>query len=126
MELGREWTFADARRIRLRDADDGVDHRRADARALARAGRDRRAARHVRIRAVIEIEEAALRAFEQDMLAVLDRVRDVATGITGVRAQLLAGAERVVDPLVDFGLARDGAAEVLDHRGEIVEVRGDL
>ena len=99
VELGRERSLADARRVRLGDADDRVDHRRTDARALTRARRDRRRRRHVRIRAVIEVEQAALRAFEQHVLAGGDRVRDVAAGIAGVHAQLLAGGERVVDPL---------------------------
>src|SRR4051812_47300912 len=125
MKLGRERALADARRVRLGDADDAIDLGRADAGALTRARGDRRAAGHVRIRAVIEIEQAALRTFEQDMAAFRDRARDVTTCIAGVLAQLLARGECVIDPLVDLELARNRAAEMLDLWREIVEVRAD-
>jgi hypothetical protein len=125
VQLGREWTLADARRIRLRDADDVIDLRRTDARALTRARSDRRAARHVRIRSMIEIEKAPLRALEQHVLVLGDHVRNEAARIAGVLAQLLARGERVVDPLIDFALRRHGTAEMLDHGREVVEVRSD-
>src|SRR5207249_4948062 len=117
--------LADARRVRLGDADDRVDLRRPDARALTRARRDRRRRRHVRIRAVIEIEQAALRAFEQHVLARRDRVRDVTPGIAGVAAQALAGAGGIAHPRIDLARARPRAAEVLDDGREIVDVALD-
>ena len=69
VELGGKRPAADARRIGLHHADDVVDvpHRHAgaagdaDARAVA-AGDER-------IRAVVDVEQRALRAFEQDPLA---------------------------------------------------------
>ena len=80
--------------------------------ALAGARGDRRRRRHVRVGAVVEIEQAALRALEQHVLPARDRVRDVPPGVAGVRRQRAAGRERVVGPALDLGRARPGAAEV--------------
>ena len=74
---------------------------------------------------MIEIEQAALRAFEQHVLAGGDLARDVTAGVAGVRRELAARGHRVVDPLLRFGGGRARAAEVIDERPELVEVRGD-
>ncbi len=66
LELGRERTAADSRRVGFREADDLLDAARADARRREHAADDRTGRRDVRIRAVIDVEEASrvLRAFE--------------------------------------------------------------
>ncbi len=66
--LGCEWAFADAGRICLHDAHDLVHamRRHAGARAGTAGGRVRRG--HVRVRAVVEVEEGALGAFERMLL----------------------------------------------------------
>ena len=80
-ELGGEGTGADARRVSLHDAEHVVDHARADAGPGAGGTGDAVRARHVRVRAVIDVEQRALRAFEQQRLAAractLDRGRHV-------------------------------------------------
>ena len=69
VQLGRVRPRADARRVGLHDADDLVDLERADAAAGARAAGDRVGRGHERVAAVVEVEERALRALEQDVLA---------------------------------------------------------
>ena len=88
-DLRRERPFADAGDVRLRDADHAVDAAGADADA-GRGGRgDRVGRRHERIRAVVEVEQRRLRAFEQHELAVAERVVDVERRVGDVRAQPL-------------------------------------
>ena len=72
---------------------------------------------------MVEIEQAALRALEQDVLALGDLARDVAPGVARVRRELGTGGERILDPARDLAGRRRGAAEVRDQRGELVEVR---
>ena len=68
-QLGRQRPLADARRVGLDDAQDAADRPRADAEPGADAA-DRRVRRgDVGIGAVIDVEQRALRAFEQDRLA---------------------------------------------------------
>src|SRR5205814_8331035 len=98
--LGREGSFADPGHIRLRDSDHRVDPRRPDADAGRRAASNRRRRGHERIRAVVDVEERAVRALEEDALARPERpvdeerrVRDVWPQPLGVllvaRSQLL-------------------------------------
>ena len=70
LQFGRERPLADARRVGLGDAEHVVDGARAE------AGAGRRLRRHgvgrgdERIGAVVDVEQRALRAFEQDALAL--------------------------------------------------------
>ena len=75
-ELGGERTGAHARRVGLDDAEHVVEHLRAD--AAARRGRAGEAVRagDVRIGAVVDVEQRALRAFEQQRLAARARLLD--------------------------------------------------
>ena len=81
-ELGGERAGADARRVRLHDAEHVIEHLRADAGARRRGAREAVRARHVRIGAMVDVEQRALRALEQQRFAAsasaLDRGRDVA------------------------------------------------
>ena len=73
-QLGGEGTGADARRVRLHDAEHVVEHPRADAAAGRRGAGDAVRARHVRIGAVVDVEQRALRAFEQQRFAARARL----------------------------------------------------
>src|SRR6185369_3912304 len=89
-DLGGEGAVADARRIRLADADDRADIGRTDAGARARAAGDRARAGHERIRAAVDVEQRALRAFHQDALARAQRRAHDAGRVADHRRQLLA------------------------------------
>ena len=75
-ELARERARTDAGRVRLHDADDALDRPRPHPGTGTHAARDRIARRHVRIGAVVEIEECGLGAFEQHPLLRVERVVD--------------------------------------------------
>ena len=86
-QLGRERPAADARRVRLHDADDALDRARPDAGAGAHAARDRVARRDERIRAVVEVEERRLRAFEQHPLLRVERFVHEVHGVVDHRRE---------------------------------------
>ena len=69
VELGRERPLAHARRVGLGDAEHVVEGAGADARAGRRLRRHRVRRGDERIGAVVDVEQRALRAFEQDPLA---------------------------------------------------------
>ena len=69
VQLGRIRPGPDPRRVRLHDADDLVDLERPDPAAGAGAAGDRVRRGHVRIAAVVEVEQRALGALEQHVLA---------------------------------------------------------
>ena len=60
---------------------------RADAGARAHAARDRVARRHVRIRAVVEVEERRLRALEQHPLLGVERLVHEVHGVVDHRLE---------------------------------------
>ena len=64
--FGGQGPIADPRRVRLHDAQDRIDRRGADADADRGAAGGRVGRRDIGIGAVIDIEQRALRAFEQD------------------------------------------------------------
>ena len=88
-DLARERPLADARDVRLRDTEHLVDPIRADPEAHGRAGRDRARRGDERIRAVIEVEQRALRALEEDALAVAQRPVDEERRVGDVRREPL-------------------------------------
>ena len=110
-QLGRERAAADAGHVRLHDADDALDRAGPDAGAGAHAARDRVARRDERIRAVVEVEERRLRAFEQHPLpassasctrcTVSSIMRREARHHREVLLGDLVGVER--QPVVDLG-----------------------
>ena len=100
-QLGRERPRADARRVRLHHAEDLVDLQRADATARARAAGDGRRAGHVRVAAVVEVEQGALRPFEQDVVAARQRVLHEPRAVGHVRREPLTPAKRLVDERLD-------------------------
>ena len=71
--LGRERAAADARRVGLHDADHVVDVPRRHAGAAGDADARAVAAGDERIGAVVDVEQRALGAFEQNPLARLRR-----------------------------------------------------
>ena len=68
-ELGRERTRADPRRVGLHDAEHGVDVARTEAGADGRLPRDRVRRGDERIGADVDVEQCALRTFEQQVPA---------------------------------------------------------
>ena len=86
VELGRERAAADARAVGLGDAQDVVQHARADARAGRRVAGDAVARGDVRIGAVVDVEQRALRAFEQQVVAVPVRLVQLARDVGHHRA----------------------------------------
>ncbi len=74
VQLGRERPVADARGVPLGDAQHGVDLGGADPEAGAGAAGGRRRRGHERIRAVVEVEQNALRPLEEDVVAAHDGV----------------------------------------------------
>ena len=84
-QLGRERPGAHPRGVGLHHADDLVDLERADPAAGARAARDRVGRGHVRVAAVVEVEQRALRALEQDVVAAPERVLDEPRRVVEVR-----------------------------------------
>ena len=92
--LGRERPFADARGVGLHHADDAIHAMRRHARAGAGAAGGGVRRGDERIRAVIDVEERALRAFEEDLLPGLQRLVQIDDGVGDERRELL-GRRRV-------------------------------
>mmetsp|Transcript_23197 Transcript_23197/g.54782 ORF Transcript_23197/g.54782 Transcript_23197/m.54782 type:complete len:566 (+) Transcript_23197:2995-4692(+) len=81
VELGREGAGADARRVGLGDAEHVVQHLRPHAGARGGIAGNTVAGGDVGVGAVVDVQQRALRAFEQDVLAgqvgLVDHVADV-------------------------------------------------
>ena len=92
VQLGRIRPGPDPRRVRLHDADDLVDLERADAATGARAAGDRIGRGDERVAAVVEVEQRALRALEQDVLAAAEGRLDQPGRVVEMVAQALAPA----------------------------------
>src|ERR671923_559951 len=88
-DLARERPLADPGHVRLRDAEDAVDARRADADAGGGGRRDRVRGGDERIRAVVEVEQRRLRALEEDVPAVAERAVDEQRDVADERPQPL-------------------------------------
>src|SRR3546814_16431987 len=65
LEFGREGAAADARRVRLGDAEHETDRRWAEARTRRRGAADRVRAGAEGIGALLDVEQPALRAFQK-------------------------------------------------------------
>lgn len=120
VQFARERTRTDARAVRLRDAENVVQFLRTDARAGSRRTRDAVARRDERIGAVVDIEQRALRAFEQQIAAVGVDVVETARHVGDHRLQTVGVAQHRVERLLEVDC---GGAEVLrEHEVVIVEV----
>ena len=91
-QLGREGAVADPRLVRLVHPHHAVHRRRSEADAEASPGRHRGRDRggDVGVGAVVEVEEGALGALEQDLLAPVVRVLHEPRGVGHVGPQLPA------------------------------------
>ena len=85
--LGGERAAADARYVRLLDTEHAVDVHRAHARARRRAARAARRGGHIGIRAVIDVEQGALRALEQHRLTLAQRAVEHVGGFSHIGLQ---------------------------------------
>ena len=101
-QLGRVRPGTHARRVRLHDPDDLVDLQRPDAAARARAAGHRVGRGHERVAPVVEVEERALGALEQHVLAARQGGLDEPGRVVEVLAQPLAPAGGQVDERVDL------------------------
>ena len=102
-QLGRQRPLADARRVGLGDAQHAADRLRRHAEAGAHAADRRVRRRDVGIGAVVDVEQRALRAFEQNRLAVAhglaEHQRDVAhPRLAAARRARAAGRARRARP----------------------------
>src|SRR6185437_9710214 len=116
VELGRERSAADARRIGLADAEHVVDVLRTHAGAGQRATDRGVARRDIGIGAVVDVEQRALRALVQDVAAFLAHVVQDGGNVVDQRTNVLAPGQRIVQYLlvVDrLGLQPLGEDEVV-------------
>ena len=118
-KLGRERAVANPRGVRLHDAHHRVDGGRADAAARASAARGGRGRGHEGIGAVIEIEKHAVRALEEDVLALADFVVEEARGIAHEGANLFAVGQVFLDQPIEIGLC---GAESRQRRRDVGDV----
>ena len=121
--LGRQRAFAHARRVSLHHAHYAVHTMRRHTRT--RAGPTRRGVRggHERIRAVVNVQERALGAFEQDVGLLADRVMQEHHGVGHQRLQILAG--RVVFG-ENFLKGQLLGTQRLEHTVVFFDARGQL
>ncbi len=129
--LARERAMAHARGVRLGHADHAIDRARAEADPQGRARRARGRGRDVRVGAVVEIEQGALRALEQHPPAGLQRRVKLARDVAHQRPQprdglgqlgMDGGAAHGADPRGVGGLARMTLAVALRRGDERVAV----
>ncbi len=116
LQLRRERPGADARRIGLDDAEHVVERLRAHARARQRAADRRVRRRHERIRAEVDVEHRALRAFEQHVLARVVKLAQRLGHVGDERPDPLGGCcERA-----DLGLDVDPLGGIVVLQQEVV------
>ena len=97
-KLRGERPLADARRVRLDDADHGVDLGGADAGARAGAARRRVGRGHERVGAVVDVEHRRLAALEEHVLARVDRLVEQERGVGHHRRQGARGTRAARRP----------------------------
>ena len=117
VQLRRVRPGADPGRVGLHHADDLVDLERPDAAAGAGAARDRVRRGHERIGAVVEVEERALGALEQDVLAARERVLDQPGRVGEVRR---AGARPRRPPARRASSTLEGVGAVMRREQEVL------
>src|SRR5690606_3492299 len=121
VQFGRERAAADAGGVSLGDAEHVVDRVGADPGAGQRAAGGRVGGRDVGIGAVVDVQQRALRAFEQHAPALLAQVVQDAGDVALHRLDVLAEGQRLVERLLEidgFGL------EVIDQHEVVVVERG--
>ena len=96
-ELGGKRAGAHARRVRLDDAEHVVEKLRPDAGARSGGAREAIRRRDVRIRAVVDVEQRTLRAFEQQRLAARARFLQQRRDVGDHRLQLGGERQRLVE-----------------------------
>ena len=112
VELGRIRSGADPGRVGLDDADDLVDLERTDPAPGARAAGHRVRRGHERVTAVVEIEQRALRALEEDVFAACEGALHQPRRVVQVRAKALPPADGHCHERFDL---ERGAAHALEQ-----------
>ena len=101
-QLGGERTRAHPGGVGLEDSQHGGDPGRADAGADGRAARRRIRRRHIRIGAVVDVEQGALRAFQQHRLAGFQRGVEQQPGVGDAMPETVGLLQQGLDHLVGF------------------------
>lgn len=113
---------AHARGVRLEDADHAADLRRAHARARAGAARGRVGGGDEGVRAVVDVQQRALAALEEDDLVVVDGPVEDQGGVGDIALDLVRVAQQLLHDL----LRGDRAAVVELGEDLVLEVEGRL
>jgi len=100
LDLAGERALADARDVRLRDADDLVDPLGADAEAHRRTGCDGARRRDERVGAVVEVEQCPLRTLEENPPSFAKRSVDEQRRVGDVGSEPLRVRKRQRDDLL--------------------------
>ena len=118
-QLGRERPGSHAGRVGLHDADDLVHLERADAATGAGAAGHGVGGGHEGVGAVVEVQQRALGALEEDVVAAPERVLDEPGGVVEVRAEALAPGQALGDERLHLeGVdAHRREEQVLVHEG---------
>jgi hypothetical protein len=121
VQFGRERSAADARGVGLGDAEHVVDRIRADAGTGKRAAHRGVAGGDVGIGAVIDVEQGALRAFEQHLLALLAQLVQDTRDVALHRLDVVAERDRFVEGLLEIDTFH---AQVFGQHEVVVIERG--
>ena len=122
--FGRERPGADARGVRLGDAEHVVERTRPDPRARRGLPRHRVGGGHVGIGAVIDVEHGALGAFEQDTAALAALLVEARPDAAGVGQDLRRDLEQAVEqrPALDL-VGAESAQQRIVVEQQLVEAR---
>ncbi len=112
-QLGRERPRADARGVGLGDAEDVVQHVGPDARAGGGVAGHAVARRDVRIGAVVDVEQGALSALEQRVLAAQVRLVQQVADVGHHRRDAVGQPHRLLEHR--FRVERPGAQVAFEH-----------
>src|SRR5215212_7511870 len=123
-QLGGERTGTDPGGARLQDAQHRGDARRPDARPDGRTTRGRIGRGDERIRAVIHVEQRALRSFEQHRLAVVECDVEQPAGVGDAMPETLGLRQQAVGHL--FGYQRLAVVDLDQHLVLEFQCRFDL
>src|SRR6185503_12232878 len=129
-ELGRQWPLTHASRVSLRRTKYAVDAARTNPKTGTHTANRRIRRRHVRVGAVIDVEERALRTFEHDRLAFGAGLMEEDGHISDPRLHSLPGLRERLEhlssvhrrltnqPIPSFDVVRDCVGE----RGRISQI----
>jgi hypothetical protein len=113
-QLGGKRAAADARRVGLGDAEHVAEHLRPDARARGGIAGDAIAGRDERVRAVVDVQQRPLRAFEEDPLAAARMLAERVADVSDHRPEPLRSGQRRLEDRLEGD--RLGVEPLDEHR----------